>query len=71
MRRTKTPGVIWRCSIGEEDAEGAIEAFDRAIALNDRIADAHWNRALAHLTLGHFAEGWDGYDWRWEARSHG
>ena len=35
--------------------------------MNDRIADAHWDRALAHLTLGHFAEGWNGYDWRWEA----
>ena len=39
------------CNLGaarlsEEDAEGAIEAFDRAIGLNDRIADAHWNRAF-------------------------
>jgi hypothetical protein len=29
-------------------------------------AEAHWNRGLLHLQQGRYAEGWPGYEWRWQ-----
>lgn len=36
----------------------------RSVELQPNLAKAHWNKALCHLLLGEFAEGWDEYDWR-------
>jgi hypothetical protein len=46
-------------------AEEAIESFDRAIALAPDLAEAHWTKGLLCLSVGDFARGWAGYDWRW------
>ena len=46
-------------------ADEAIESFDRALALDPQLPEAHWNKRLACLSLGDFARGWQGYEWRW------
>lgn len=47
----------------------AIASFDRAIELDPQLAEAHWNKGLLCLSIGDFARGWAGYEWRW--RRHG
>lgn len=42
----------------------ALERFDRALAINPDYPVARFNRAVSLLSLGRFAEGWTGYDWR-------
>ncbi len=37
--------------------------IDRAIALDPECSDYHWNRALMHLLVGRFDEGWQGREW--------
>ena len=44
----------------------AIEAYDRALALQPDNASAHWNRGLARLLTGDFAGGWQDYAYRWQ-----
>lgn len=46
-------------------ARRAVAAYDRALALQPDHAEARWNRALALLATGDFAEGWRDYEWRW------
>ncbi|HET7731223.1 MAG TPA: SEC-C metal-binding domain-containing protein [Usitatibacter sp.] len=46
------------------DVAGALASFERAIALAPGVADAHFNRSLALLLLGRYAEGWAEYEWR-------
>ena len=41
--------------------EQAIEWCDKALALDPEMHDAKWNKGLAHLELGHWHEGWEGY----------
>jgi len=43
----------------------ALASFDAALALEPDLAEAHWNKALLHLTLGDCEKGWEGYEWRW------
>lgn len=50
---------------GEERFADALPFYDRALALAPDHAAAHWNRALALLTLGDYAAAWRDYDWRW------
>jgi len=42
----------------------AIEAYRNCIRLRPDLADAHHNLAMALLTRGDFAEGWDEFEWR-------
>jgi tetratricopeptide (TPR) repeat protein len=44
----------------------AISSSDRATAIDPSYADAHWNRALTQLLKGDLAQGFAGYQWRWE-----
>ncbi|HZP68622.1 MAG TPA: tetratricopeptide repeat protein [Pseudolabrys sp.] len=44
----------------------AIASFDRAIELAPDLAEAHWNKGLLCLSIGDFARGWAGYEWRWK-----
>jgi tetratricopeptide (TPR) repeat protein len=48
--------------------DAAVEAFDRTIALRPDHAEAYWNKALALLLGGDFANGWDLYEWRWKRK---
>lgn len=43
----------------------ALILYDRVVALQPDHAHARWNRALALLTIGDFANGWRDYEWRW------
>ncbi len=45
--------------------QGAIEAYNQAIYFSPAHTDAHWNRSLAWLLMGNFADGWAEYEWRW------
>jgi tetratricopeptide (TPR) repeat protein len=46
--------------------EEAIASYDVGITLNPESASAHWNRALALLTLGDYERGFAEYEWRWQ-----
>ncbi len=48
------------------DLPRAIEWFDKSIATDNQFALAHFNRGLVLLKQGKYAEGWPGYDWRWQ-----
>jgi tetratricopeptide (TPR) repeat protein len=43
----------------------ALADFDSAIAAAPNFAEAHFERAMALLTLGDFDAGWKAYEWRW------
>ncbi|MCC7274902.1 MAG: tetratricopeptide repeat protein [Alphaproteobacteria bacterium] len=47
------------------DNAGALAATETALRLAPDLPEAHFNRALALLCLGRFAEGWDEHDWYW------
>ncbi len=47
------------------DAEAA-ESFNRALAVDKTYADAHFNLALALLSLGDLRRGFAEYEWRWK-----
>jgi len=44
--------------------EEALEYFERALAIDPDYVDANWDKSLAHLALGNYAEGWAGYETR-------
>ena len=46
--------------------DAAIAEYDRAIAIKPNDAQARWNKSLALLSRGDFAEGWRLFEWRWE-----
>jgi hypothetical protein len=48
--------------------EEALTCFDRALACDPEYAEAHWNRSLTQLLCGDYAQGWQGYEWRWKRR---
>jgi hypothetical protein len=48
--------------------EAALASYSRAIELRSDLADAHFNRAILLLAHGDMAQGWDGYEWRWQLR---
>ncbi len=47
--------------------EEAAACYAEALQLDPDYAGAHYNLSIINLTIGHFAEGWDGYEWRWKA----
>ena len=42
----------------------ALDLFNAALALDPDYAEAHWDRALALLTIGDYPNGWAEYEWR-------
>ena len=50
---------------GLERFAEAVPLYGRALALAPDHAAAHWNRALALLTIGDYPAAWRDYDWRW------
>lgn len=46
----------------------AITVFEKALALKPDFAQARWNRGLARLTMGDLENGWEDYEWRWQAK---
>ena len=56
----------------------ALASYGRAVEIQKDYADAHFNQALALLTIGDFRRGFAKYEWRWrrtgmpaERRGHG
>ena len=47
----------------DEDYEAAVRAFDRIIELNPQDVIAHYNRSIALLNLGRYADALDSYEW--------
>jgi Flp pilus assembly protein TadD len=48
-------------------AEAAVSCLRQAVRLRPGLAPAHHNLALALLACGEMAEGWQEYEWRWQA----
>ena len=48
----------------------AFASYAEALRLKPDYADAHFNRSMALLLQGHFAEGWAEYDWRWRTATY-
>ena len=44
----------------------ALTDFKAALAAAPEFAEAHFEAAMAHLTLGDFDTGWQEYEWRWK-----
>jgi Flp pilus assembly protein TadD len=44
----------------------AVASHQRAIELRPDFADAHFNLAVALLSAGDMAAGWEEYEWRWQ-----
>jgi Tfp pilus assembly protein PilF len=44
----------------------ALAEFDKAIAAASEFAEAHFEAAMTHLSLGDFETGWKAYEWRWK-----
>lgn len=54
-------GLVYRDMNRFEDALGY---FESALAMDPDYVEANWDRALTHLALGNYAEGWAGYESR-------
>jgi tetratricopeptide (TPR) repeat protein len=44
--------------------EQALDAWHLAVAQEPNVPGTHWNLARILLRLGHFAEGWEEFEWR-------
>ena len=51
------------------ELELAIQAYHKAIEIQDDFAEAHNNFGQILLLLGHFRQGWEEYEWRWQCRN--
>ena len=49
----------------------AIDSFERALALEPNIPSAHWTKALTHILLGEYEQGWKEYEWGWQCGERG
>lgn len=49
--------------VGVNNPDEAVRLSDKAIALDPNCAMAHWNKGLALLEKGDFANGWDEHEW--------
>lgn len=48
----------------------AMECYQVALRRDAACPEAHWNKALLHLKLGQFEEGWREFEWRWKKRGY-
>jgi len=51
--------------------KAAIASFESALALQPNIPSAHWNKALTHILLGEYEQGWKEYEWGWQCSERG
>ena len=45
--------------------EEAVASYDAVIRLSPNYAEAYWNKSHALLCGGHYANGWELFEWRW------
>jgi Flp pilus assembly protein TadD len=48
----------------------ALRFYDQALAIDPNLAQARFNRSMVLLALGRMREGWNDYEWRWEASGY-
>jgi Flp pilus assembly protein TadD len=48
----------------------ARRCYDRALALDPQHAEARFNRSMVLLAQGDYLEGWEEYEWRWQASGY-
>ena len=48
----------------------ALTYYGRALGLDPNLADARFARSIVLLTQGKFLEGWEDYEWRWQASKY-
>jgi tetratricopeptide (TPR) repeat protein len=48
----------------------ARHCYDRALALDPQLAQARFNRSMVLLAQGDYPEGWEDYEWRWQASGY-
>ncbi|WP_448533230.1 tetratricopeptide repeat protein [Parathermosynechococcus lividus] len=53
------------------DPQAALKHFQQAVHLTPTVPEVHLNYALVLLLLGHFKEGWQEYEWRWQQAEGG
>ncbi|WP_297041947.1 tetratricopeptide repeat protein [Thermosynechococcus sp. OHK43] len=53
------------------DPQAALLHFRQAVALDPQAVEVRLNLALVLLMLGHFREGWQEYEWRWQQSKGG
>lgn len=53
------------------EPQTALHHFRQAVALDPDAVDVRLNFALVLLLLGHFPEGWEEYEWRWQQPTGG
>jgi len=73
-RAPNNPSIIYNIAFTLkklERTEESIPFYNRAIELNPHHADAYFSRGLAHLVLGDFEKGWEGYEWRYHRPEYG
>jgi hypothetical protein len=49
----------------------AIASFESALARQPNVPSVHWNKAITHLLLGEFEQGWKEYEWGWQCGERG
>ena len=49
----------------------AIASFESALTIQPNIPSAHWNKALTHILLGEYEQGWKEYEWGWQCGERG
>ena len=49
----------------------AMVHLERALSIKPDYPTGHFNKALADLLTGNYAEGWPGYEWRWRMKRYG
>lgn len=49
--------------VGMGEPDKAIELFDKALKINPKHTQAHWNKSLCLLEKGDYAKGWPEYDY--------
>ena len=62
--------ALWDLAYAEpERRSAALASYDLAIASKPDYEEAYWNKALALLQTGEYAQGWPLYEWRWRRRA--
>jgi hypothetical protein len=53
--------------INTATAQKCLDACNNAVHMEPNHPQAQWNKALAHLELGQWKQGWEGYKWGYRA----
>ena len=49
----------------------AIASFESALTRQPNIPPVRWNKALTHILLGEYEQGWQEYEWGWQSGERG